>query len=372
MTILLSVSLTCGVSAFEETEETESQAMQETTFDPFVDEMPDVWSETYTYLSDTNEPHAVIETIEKNGISYTLQDVQYQVTELTNTFLQKSEELWAYAAYEPDQQLEEDGVQYTLTALSKEEQIQSGRVQSVLQYRSYLEGQEIPETLDVEMQDEVTGETIYGTISKVEQIEDGADWKEGGLEQWEMYSWDGSSWIFEQNGETFFATDQSPWFEGCEDVLLQDLNLDAAFNQITGVEWYGDGWQDEDGNWKRSVRVVGNRMVPRYQVTYSGDIAEADLPMVCYTAQYTSVPQGYLVEAKATYEKTKETESSIKVKSDQNSVDSTSIQNLEAQLSQWKEESSPEKSWYLLLTILAAVSVGLQGAVIFVLATHRK
>ena len=365
LTILLSTNLICSTSAFEETEETEAQTMQETTVEQFADEMPNVWSETYTYLSDTNEPHAVVDTIEKSGISYTLQDVQYQVTELTDKFLQKSEEMWAYAAYEPEQELEKEGIQYTLTALSKEEQTQSGRTQSIVQYRTYLEGQEIPETLDVEIQDEVTGEIVYGTISKAEQIEDGADWKEGGLEQWEMYSWDGNSWFFEQNGETFFATDQSPWFEGCERVLLQDLKLDTAFNQITEVEWYGDGWQDEEGNWKRSVRIVGNRMVPRYQVMYSGDVAETDLPIVRYIAQYTSAPQGYLVEVRATYKK-------AILRSDPKLDDFTSVQQLQTQFSGWEEVKISEKKWYLLLTILVAVSVGLQGAVIFVLAIHRK
>lgn len=46
-------------------------------------------------------------------------------------------------------------------------------------------------------------------------------------------------------------------------------------------------------------------MVPRYQAIYSGDVAQPDLPMVCYKAQYTSDPQGYLITADVTYEKCK-------------------------------------------------------------------
>ena len=84
-------------------------------------------------------------------------------------------------------------------------------------------------------------------------------------------------------------------------------------------------------------------MSKRYQAVYSGDLPENDLSMVRYTAHYTSDPWQYLISATVTY-KQKE--------------------NI--------EDSSSEKSWYLLLAVLAAVSVGLQVALIFVLAMHRR
>ena len=80
--------------------------------------------------------------------------------------------------------------------------------------------------------------------------------KEGALEEWDIYSWNGESWVYQRNDECFYATEESPWFEGYEAVFMQEHHLDGAFNQITSIEWYGDGWQDEEGNWKRSVRIT--------------------------------------------------------------------------------------------------------------------
>lgn len=330
---------------------------------PFGEAADDSWTETYTYLADTQEPHSFFEIVEKNGEQYALKNVQYQVTPLTTQLSKTSNDLWTYAVYEPESEIEENGLKFTFSQLLKEEWIQDGRFQTVTQYRTFLEGQEIPESLDVEITDEVTNETVYGTIIRTDLKEDGADWQENCLEQWEMYSWDGDSWVFELDGEHFDATEESPWFEGCEQILLRDLHLDAAFNQITSVEWYGDGWQDADGNWKRSVRVIGNRVVPRYQAVYSGDIPEADLPMVRYTAQYTSEPQGYLVAATVTYEKEK-----MQVSGEDTQRDHAETQQFSKWLLEWKQMINTGKLWGILLAALAAIGIGLQMAMIFVLA----
>ena len=45
------------------------------------------------------------------------------------------------------------------------------------------------------------------------------------------------------------ASDDSPWFDGCENKILQSLNLDGTFNQITGIAWDSEGWQEADGSW---------------------------------------------------------------------------------------------------------------------------
>ena len=293
-----------AVQAFEEVSQPEVQITETAQEGELVSQSDgdDIWTETYTYVSDTNTPHAFAETVEKQGDWYAMKDVEYQVTELTTQLIQKSEAMWAYASYEPEQEIEEAGIHYTLTSLSKDEWMQTDRLKNVTKYLSCQEGQEVSETLDVETADEVTGEALYGTIGRIELKEDGADWKEGALEEWDIYSWNGESWVYQRNDECFYATEESPWFEGYEAVFMQEHHLDGAFNQITSIEWYGDGWQDEEGNWKRSVRITGNKMVPRYQAIYSGDVAQPDLPMVCYKAQYTSDPQGYLITADVMYE----------------------------------------------------------------------
>ena len=267
--------------------------------------LPAIWQETYTYLADTQDAHTFPEQIEKSGTSYQLKDVQYQITELTKEYSKSSVDLWAYAEYTPEQEIEVDGLHYTLVDTSKEEWTKSGRSKTVSVDRTYLEGQEIPEAIDIESTDDTTGETIYGNIPRTDLQDDGAGWWEGGLEQWVKYRWNDetSQWVFEVGDETFpAASDDSPWFDGCESKILQSLNLDGTFNQITGIAWDSDGWQDENGGWWKTVKATGNRMIKRSRAWFSGEVAEADLPMVRYTSRYVSDVTGYLITANVTYE----------------------------------------------------------------------
>ena len=266
---------------------------------------PEIWQETYTYLADTQDSHAFPDRVEKNGVQYQLKDTQYQITELTKEYRKSSTNLWAYAEYNPEQEIEVDGLHYTLVDTSKEEWTESGRSKTVSVDRTYLEGQEIPEAIDIESTDDITGETIYGNIPRTDLQDDGAGWWEGGLEQWVKYRWNDetSQWVFEVGDETFpAASDDSPWFDGCESKILQSLNLDGTFNQITGIAWDSDGWQDENGGWWKTVKATGNRMIKRSRAWFSGEVAEADLPMVRYTSRYVSDVTGYLITANVTYE----------------------------------------------------------------------
>lgn len=292
--------------------ETEMQSVSETdtpeTLAPDNDQLvtlPAIWQETYTYLADTQDAHAFPEQIEKSGTSYQLKDVQYQITELTKEYQKSSVDLWAYAEYTPEQEIEVDGLHYTLVDTSKEEWTKSGRSKTVSVERTYLDGQEVPESVDIESTDDVTGEAIYGTIPRTDWQDDGADWWEGGLEQWIKYRWneETSQWVFEVGDESFpAASDDSPWFDGCENKILQSLNLDGTFNQITGIAWDSEGWQEADGSWWKSVKVTGNRMIKRSRAWFSGEVAEADLPMVRYTSRYVSDVTGYLITANVIYE----------------------------------------------------------------------
>ena len=89
---------------------------------------------------------------------------------------------------------------------------------------------------------------------------------------------------------------------GLENKILQSLNLDGTFNQITGIAWDSEGWQEADGSWWKSVKATGNRMIKRSRAWFSGEVAEADLPMVRYTSHYVSDVTGYLITANVTYE----------------------------------------------------------------------
>ena len=309
------VAISDTASAVAQTSDANVEVEMQSVFEPDTSEtsvqetdhvtLPAVWQETYTYLADTQDSHAFPEQIKKSGVPYQLKDVQYQITELTKEYQKSSVDMWAYAEYMPEQEIEVDGLHYTLVDTSKEEWIKSGRSKTVSVERTYLDGQEIPESIDIESTDDTTGETIYGNIPRTDLQDDGAGWWDGGMEQWIKYRWNDetSQWIFEVGDETFpAASDDSPWFDGCESKILQSLNLDATFNQITSIAWDSEGWQEADGSWWKSVKATGNRMIKRSRAWFSGEVAEADLPMVRYTSRYVSDTTGYLITANVTYE----------------------------------------------------------------------
>lgn len=306
------LDITSGIEEpMDNNEEIETQSAAEITISETMQEqvqptvLPAIWQETYTYLADTQDAHAFPEKIEKDGIFYQLRDTQYQITELTKEYQKSSVDLWAYAEYTPEQDIEVDGLHYTLVETSKDEWTKSGRSKTVSVERTYLDGQEVPEYIDIESTDDVTGEAIYGNIPRTDLQDDGAGWWEGGLEEWVKYRWsdETSQWIFDVNGESFPATsEENPWFEGCGAKILESLHLDGTFNVITNVAWDSDGWQEEDGSWWKSVKATGNRMIKRSRACFSGEVAEADLPMVRYTSRYVSDVTGYLITANVIYE----------------------------------------------------------------------
>lgn len=306
------LDITSGIEEpMDNNEEIETQSAAEITISETMQEqvqptvLPAIWQETYTYLADTQDAHAFPEKIEKDGIFYQLRDTQYQITELTKEYQKSSVDLWAYAEYTPEQDIEVDGLHYTLVETSNDEWTKSGRSKTVSVERTYLDGQEVPESIDIESTDDVTGEAIYGNIPRTDLQDDGAGWWEGGLEEWVKYRWsdETSQWIFDVNGESFPATsEENPWFEGCGAKILESLHLDGTFNVITNVAWDSDGWQEEDGSWWKSVKATGNRMIKRSRACFSGEVAEADLPMVRYTSRYVSDVTGYLITANVIYE----------------------------------------------------------------------
>ena len=326
--------------------------------------LPAVWQETYTYLADTQDSHAFPEQIKKSGVPYQLKDVQYQITELTKEYQKSSVDMWAYAEYMPEHEIEVDGLHYTLVDTSKEEWIKSGRSKTVSVERTYLDGQEIPESIDIESTDDTTGETIYGNIPRTDLQDDGAGWWDGGLEQWVKYRWNDetSQWIFEVGDETFpAASDDSPWFDGCESKILQSLNLDATFNQITSIAWDSEGWQEADGSWWKSVKATGNRMIKRSRAWFSGEVAEADLPMVRYTSRYVSDTTGYLITANVTYEEVQinsETVAEIETSTQPETIQEQKAANTAEDNTDTRVAGMPWQDLVLLLLDTGSVALG--------------
>lgn len=363
------VAISDTASAVAQTSDANVEAEMQSVLETSVQEtdhvmLPAIWQETYTYLADTQDAHAFPEQIKKSGVPYQLKDVQYQITELTKEYQKSSVDMWAYAEYMPEQEIEVDGLHYTLVDTSKEEWIKSGRSKTVSVERTYLDGQEIPESIDIESTDDTTGETIYGNIPRTDLQDDGAGWWDGGLEQWVKYRWNDetSQWIFEVGDETFpAASDDSPWFDGCESKILQSLNLDATFNQITSIAWDSEGWQEADGSWWKSVKATGNRMIKRSRAWFSGEVAEADLPMVRYTSKYVSDTTGYLITANVTYEEVQinsETVAEIETSTQPETIQEQKAANTAEDNTDTRVAGMPWQDLVLLLLETGSVALG--------------
>lgn len=270
------------------------------------------WEETYTYLAGTEERHMYPERIIKNGVLYEMQDTQYDILPLTKTYILASPDMWKGKEYTAPSELDADGLHYTLTDTTPEEWQATGRTRYVYTERTYLEGQEIPETLDVETQDSVTGETFAVTIPRTAVNADGAGWQEGGLSVTVTYDWDNETekWFLSVGGETYAAeSDENPAFESYEAKILAYAGLDGTYCQVTGITWSSDGYQDESGAWKREAAVVGNKMFPRSRAVFCGDVPQPELPMIRYTSRYVSDVTGYLITARVFYQRIEQKES---------------------------------------------------------------
>ena len=107
------VAISETASAVAQTSDANAEAEMQSVLETSVQEtdhvtLPAIWQETYTYLADTQDAHAFPEQIEKSGTSYQLKDVQYQITELTKEYQKSSVDMWAYAEYTPEQEIEVD------------------------------------------------------------------------------------------------------------------------------------------------------------------------------------------------------------------------------------------------------------------------
>lgn len=326
------------------------------------------WEETYTYLAGSGDRHIYPEQIIKNGVLYEMADTQYEIVPLTKAYTLTSPDMWKGKEYTAPSELDADGLHYTLTDTVPEEWQATGRTRSVYTERTYLEGQEIPETLDTEAQDTVTGETLAVTIPRTAVNADGAGWQEGGLSTTVTYDWDNEAetWFLSVGGEKFAAeSDENPAFEGYEAKVLAYARLDGTYYQVTGLAWSGDGYQDESGAWKREASVTGNKMLPRNRAVFSGDVPQPDLPMVRYTSHYVSDVTGYLITAHVSYRipgpgtaaPTTEPETQAQTNTD-NVPEETQAEQDRAQKTRWQEATMIVlESVCILLVILSIACI---------------
>ena len=134
-------------------------------------------------------------------------------------------------------------------------------------------------------------------------------------------------------------------------VLLDRMNLSLK-----------NGWQDENGGWWKSVKATGNRMIKRSRAWFSGEVAEADLPMVRYTSRYVSDTTGYLITANVTYEEIlpePETETEVVTQTPETVLEQTQAENVSDSDTNKTIVGMPWQDLVLLFLETGSVALGL-------------
>lgn len=286
------------------------QAAEYTGFREETEASGESFEEVYTYLAGAEDIHRPCpEQIVQQGIFYRMEEVVYDAVPLTDTLITVSGNMRRTEEYIPEPVLEQDGISYVLQNTRQEEWVESGRTRSVTVTRTFLKGQEIPETIDTETKDTVTGETIQVTVPRTEVQEDGAGWQQGGLELPVTYlNYENGTGAYEIGGQMVSLIEDTPAFENYNEAILAQNHLDPAFHRITDIGWEGDAYTNADGVLCRNAKAVGDVLVPRYRAVYQGDAAMPDLPMVRYINYYQSEADGYLVTARASYRRAEQEE----------------------------------------------------------------
>ena len=340
---------------------------------------PDILTENYTYMSDTGEHHTYPEQIVQGGETYVLQNTEYQTTPITKELQSVSPDLWKGADYAPQQDWNVDGLHYALTDSKPEEWTQQGRTKTVYANDYYEAGAEIPAEYATQTTDDATGETIDCSIPEAARAEEGK-WEEGVLNEQIRLTWnaDQQTWVWNYNNEdhTPANQDESPSFDGCEDLFLNSLGLEPQFCKVTDIQWDGEGYQDGD-QWYRNAILHGDRIVLVTHVWFQGDVALPDLPMIRYTNFYTSDPVSYLVTAAVTYRKVEEepeTEAQTPAETEpQSSVEylnADDVQNIvSANGNEMQQTLSGEHRALILLT---AVGIGIAAAALILLILRGR
>ena len=202
----------------------------------------------------------------------------------------------------PPEQLEEDGVTYTLqsSALNTVDgEARSVHREQSVTYSGVEERAEIPDTLDDAFDDPVTGEPVTATLPLAGQTESGG-------------RWDGSftCTAVAQNytaDHFYIGSELVPAGSLAESggKILALLSLDTAYYRIREVEFTGDPY-DENGVMCRDILCRGEKYVRDVTAVYAGDVSLAPIREQQWTAEYLEdVPEAertvYEYSAEAAY-----------------------------------------------------------------------
>lgn len=173
---------------------------------------------------------------------------------------------------EPDETyVDEAGAEYELDHWSVVPAVIPARSQKVKRAVRYdqVEGtQQIPETMEIEAQEEQYGRavTAHCELESRELLRE--EWQEGFEFTVTFHTYEaGYYWL----GDRLIPYNQErPELEGCEELLLELAEVPADQYRITDIQWSGDPYEDAEGELCRDAAASGQKLVRDYRVNYTG------------------------------------------------------------------------------------------------------
>lgn len=267
--------------------------------------------------TDPDERHAFPEKWEdESGRRYQLDEVTYHLVE-------EREDPWPsdYLTIrsrvfltDPDQSQKPENVYYSTVSGQEYQLRECSLVEEMIPEHSITADtvvsyvvealDEVPETAQVNVVDENTGQEVMGILPL-------ADWEMDG-ERWEddfrfqvIYKQYGSEWYL--LGDTLVSAADAPQLDGYESLLLGLIGAGEEEYQIEGIAWSTDPYVGTDGHVYRDASAWGRKKVADCRARYQGEVTFPEEQGLCYEALYQKTElienprKCYTIKAEATY-----------------------------------------------------------------------
>ena len=187
---------------------------------------------------------------------------------------------------EPPEYLEQYGKQYQRVSMELKETYLPGTLTYENALQSYeLEGwQEAPETIQITLQDDATGQSFVREIPRKDIIERELRWDGDFSFPVTVYGYDAD--VFYLGDHEIPAGDDLTMYG---DLLLEYLELPSDCYQVDRIEWIGEVYEQE-GILCQDAMAYGEKLVRLVDVIYGGQIRTPDLPAKQYRAVYEEIP----------------------------------------------------------------------------------
>lgn len=274
----------------------------------------------YSFTSTDKNEHEPLGYFEKeiaeNNVIYELKDITYKVVSEEPVFVEQeattsteSEPIEFGTDYAPDEEVEKDGVVYTLDNTDREEVvIMSAYTQNVSGYTDYsnkTDAENAPATKVINTTNDKTGENVSLECNKtfMKTVKSPA-WEDTYIDI-TFTSYNASEFIW--NGITVKKNEDEP-LKGYETQLIESVGGNKSDYEVSKIYWTGKAYKNDKGVLCRDARADVRKRSYYYRVNYAGTIIVPETKGYVYKSIYKGLKKvesgetEYQIKATAVYE----------------------------------------------------------------------